>query len=368
MTPLPPAEGGYGFSAHGLERDVGREELVRLFARGDAYREIDRVRTPETPGLVAPEKSALVVDTFARRLRKEARDSATQSVLFAAVAVLLLHEPLSHRDPVAWFVICVFFGIPLVSAVWTAVRARASARSHLADLRGSRRLVQLVVRSRPIGTWSLLAALIGVFLVQLRGRGLMSIPHESFEAAGLVKDRLREEPWRLLTAILLHGHSLHLFMNGMALLGLGRVVEGLAGRSRLLLVFLASAIAGSLASWWLMPSTLPSVGASGGLMGLMGFLTVVTWLHRRTLPRSLWRALLTNVALMALIGVLGAKWIDNAAHGGGLVAGALLGFALARRSSPLPLRAPLAVRLAGFASAAVLAAGIAGVLSLLLRR
>ncbi|RYD37513.1 MAG: rhomboid family intramembrane serine protease, partial [Verrucomicrobiaceae bacterium] len=66
-----------------------------------------------------------------------------------------------------------------------------------------------------------------------------------------------------------------------------------------------------------------SVGASGGLMGWLGFLLVFETLHHRLVPRSARRRLAAAVFLTALIGLIGHRFIDNAAHAGGLVAGML---------------------------------------------
>jgi len=58
-------------------------------------------------------------------------------------------------------------------------------------------------------------------------------------------------------------------------------------------------------------------------MGWLGFLLVFETLHARLVPRSARRRLLAAVFLTALIGLLGHRFIDNAAHAGGLFAGML---------------------------------------------
>jgi membrane associated rhomboid family serine protease len=87
------------------------------------------------------------------------------------------------------------------------------------------------------------------------------------------------------------------------------------------LVFLLAAAVGNEASLWLLDK--PSVGASGGLLGWLGFLLVFESLHSRLVPRSARRRLLAGVFLTALIGLVGYQFIDNAAHAGGLLAGML---------------------------------------------
>jgi membrane associated rhomboid family serine protease len=144
--------------------------------------------------------------------------------------------------------------------------------------------------------------------------------HGSIEKAGLVKDIYRGGDYlRVLTAPMLHGGIVHFVMNGLALLYLGKRVEVFARWPHVPMVFLFSAVAGGEASARFLNAT--SVGASGGLMGWLGFLLVFETLHAKLVPRSSRRRLLGGVAMTALIGLVGYKFIDNAAHFGGLLAG-----------------------------------------------
>lgn len=178
-------------------------------------------------------------------------------------------------------------------------------------------------------------------------------------AAGLVKDRyLDGERWRLFTAPFLHGNIVHLLMNGAAMLYLGKRLEVFARWPHLPLVFLFSACVGGEASVRFIEA--PTVGASGGLMGWLGFLLVFETLHERLVPRRARRRLAAGVAITALIGVIGYRYIDNAAHIGGLLAGMLYA-AMVFPSSASPRRPQSTVtdRIAGGASLAVLVASAA---------
>lgn len=160
-----------------------------------------------------------------------------------------------------------------------------------------------------------------VILVMILCIGVLQMFYEnSVQAAGLVKDRYAAgEWWRLFTAPLLHGGLLHLLMNAAALMYLGRRLEVFARWPHLALVFVFAACVGGEASAWFSDAT--SVGASGGLMGWLGFLLVFETLHSRLVPLSAKRRLLGGVILTGLIGLVGYRFIDNAAHAGGLVAG-----------------------------------------------
>ena len=181
------------------------------------------------------------------------------------------------------------------------------------------------------------------------------------DAAGLVKPKYAQgEWWRLFTAPFLHGNILHLLMNAAALAYLGKRVEVFARWPHLPMVFLFSAAVGGLASAQFIPT--PSVGASGGLMGWLGFLLVFETLHKTLVPRRARRRLMAGVFLTAVIGLIGYRYIDNAAHAGGLLAGMLYAaIVFPASSSPHRPRTTIVDRLAGAAATIFLiaAAGVA---------
>src|SRR5258708_37419798 len=75
-----------------------------------------------------------------------------------------------------------------------------------------------------------------------------------------------------------------------------------------------------------------SAGASGALFGLVGVLFVFGIKFRHELPEGFKRAfgtgMLPIIMINLFIGYLGRGFIDNAAHLGGLVSGAILAFAV----------------------------------------
>lgn len=180
------------------------------------------------------------------------------------------------------------------------------------------------------------------------------LPGDSGQAAGLFKDRYHNgEWWRLFTAPFLHGHPIHFLMNAAALLYLGRRIEVFARWPHVPLVFLFAACMGGEASARFLAA--PSVGASGGLMGWLGFLLVFESLHHRLVPRSSRRRLLAGVALTGLIGLVGYKFIDNAAHIGGLLAGMLYAaIVFPKSTSPMRPRSTITDRIAGVIALTIL--------------
>lgn len=144
------------------------------------------------------------------------------------------------------------------------------------------------------------------------------------------------EPWRLLTAAFLHVGPIHLAWNLAFGMPLCVLVERALGSRRFLLVYLASALAGSAAS---MLGGMPmSAGASGALFGVAGAMLA---LYRRAVGS--WRAFLAsrdirlNAVMLGAFALAGLFLpIDGWAHAGGLAAGAWLGWVASR---PAPRRA-----------------------------
>jgi membrane associated rhomboid family serine protease len=136
------------------------------------------------------------------------------------------------------------------------------------------------------------------------------------------------EYWRLLTVVLVHGSLMHLLFNMYALWTIGPIVEALYGPWRYLAIYGLCAVAGSAASYATSPN--PAVGASGAVFGLFGALLVADHVHKPALTRNARNLTMQIGILIGINLVIGFSipGIDNAAHVGGLIAGAWLGFVL----------------------------------------
>jgi membrane associated rhomboid family serine protease len=203
-------------------------------------------------------------------------------------------------------------------------------------------------------TWGLFGIISLVFIAQvIHDKSILGFG-ESIKNAGLLKPEYRSgEYWRLFTAPMLHGGLIHFVMNGLALLYLGKRLEVFARWPHVPMVFLFSAMVGGEFTARLMDA--PSVGASGGLMGWLGFLLVFETLHGKLVPRSAKRRLIGGVVMTALIGVVGYRFIDNAAHFGGLFAGmAYAAIVFQKSSSVLRPRVNATDRIFGMGSLIVL--------------
>lgn len=139
------------------------------------------------------------------------------------------------------------------------------------------------------------------------------------------------EWWRAITACFLHGSVMHLLMNSISMWVIGRVIEERFGAARMIVVFVVTGAAGFAAStWWKLPNGGPSVGASGAIFGLLGCAVGHALVRRGAAAQEL-RARFVPWMVFSLIMGFASPRIDNAAHLGGLVAGALLGLVLGEK-------------------------------------
>lgn len=144
--------------------------------------------------------------------------------------------------------------------------------------------------------------------------------------AGFYKEAfIYGEYWRVLTGAALHGGLIHLAFNSYALYILGKLIETISNRVHLPVVFLLSAIGGNLMSLAFTPIAPPSIGASGGIIGFLGYLTIYGFYRRKLMSNVLLKNMLFNIVFIAFIGVFVIPNVDNFAHLGGLLTGAIYG-------------------------------------------
>lgn len=141
------------------------------------------------------------------------------------------------------------------------------------------------------------------------------------------------EPWRLLTAIFLHGGILHLAFNTMAMVWFGQLIENIYGSSRMFVLFIGAGVLGNVVSMLWHGRRWFQVGASGAIFGLVGVAAVYAFTHKDALADAL-RSNIIRVVMWAVM-LSFIPGIDNAAHFGGMAAGAGLAWIL-----PDPARTP----------------------------
>ena len=183
----------------------------------------------------------------------------------------------------------------------------------------------------PLYTYIFVGSIAIVFLIQCAtGSALSSAiigDDRSIRLAGFDKQAFlrHREYWRILTGACIHGGIIHFIFNSLSFLSLGRVFEVLSNHAHLSLVFLLSVIGGNVLSLIFFPGV-PSIGASGGIVGLLGYLTVYAFRRRQFVSAGFRKNLLMNIGFMLVVGLALREVVDNFGHIGGLITGAVYGF------------------------------------------
>lgn len=134
-------------------------------------------------------------------------------------------------------------------------------------------------RTVPIVNGALLAACVGVFVLQLLagngGAALVEtfgfVPARLFHPAEVGPGSFSLGAVGLLASMFLHGGFLHLAGNLLFLWIFGDNVEDALGHGRYLLLYLGSGVLAALLQGVIAPSSLvPMVGASGAIAGVLG--------------------------------------------------------------------------------------------------
>jgi|GEM_PF-3224398 len=174
---------------------------------------------------------------------------------------------------------------------------------------------------------------IAIFMAEL-GNGALESP-ESIVAFGAISRETvwgQGEFWRLFSMMFLHGNIEHLVGNMIMLFLVGMALEHAIGTPMTLVVYLGAGFVASMASSLLSPG--PSVGASGAIFGL--WLAVVVFLeryrHRFHLRDNAIKVFLAILAGWNIVQGFSSPMIDNWAHVGGALGGALLAWVVTPRS------------------------------------
>lgn len=146
----------------------------------------------------------------------------------------------------------------------------------------------------------------------------------------LIPARLTQHPSlgalaTLFTHMLLHGNWMHLAINLAMLVAFGSGAERLLGSRRMLIIALASGLAGGLVHTLVYAGAdIPMIGASGAISGLMGAVVLLVSLDRG--PREIFFVSALWVVFNVVAGMIGIPGDDSisiawVAHLGGYAAG-----------------------------------------------
>jgi membrane associated rhomboid family serine protease len=208
-------------------------------------------------------------------------------------------------------------------------------------------------RTFPVVTYALIALNVLFFLVELSG-GDQFIKNWAFIPARFAADPASNAV-TILTSMFMHGSWMHLFGNMLFLWIFGDNVEDRFGHLQFLLFYLLVGLAATIAQFMLAPhSSVPNVGASGAIAGVLGAYILMfpqsrvnVLLGRQIVAMPAILVLGFWIALQLFSGVGTIAYTDESsdaggvaymAHIGGFFAGFLLTFlfrgAIGSRSAP----------------------------------
>jgi membrane associated rhomboid family serine protease len=134
--------------------------------------------------------------------------------------------------------------------------------------------------------------------------------------------------WRLITSAFLHANLIHIGFNMLALWWIGGPVEEYLGRTRYLLLYIVSGLAGAAGALVYTPTT-PVVGASGAIFGILGAMMVIEWQATGRFTGYALTLVVINLAIGFIYNQRGGL-ISIGGHIGGLIGGILATLAFAR--------------------------------------
>jgi rhomboid protease GluP len=168
-------------------------------------------------------------------------------------------------------------------------------------------------------TFLLIATNVLVYAISLRQAGSETIPGELLFRYGAMYNAAldRHEYWRLVAAGFLHANPLHLIGNMLCLALWGGILEKRVGTFYFVIIYFAAVIVGGIVSKLIHAGPYLSVGASGGISGILGALLCLWILAKIDLTAGFF---VTNLGLNIALAFT-VRNVDWQAHVGGFAAG-----------------------------------------------
>ena len=210
-------------------------------------------------------------------------------------------------------------GLELFTKITTEINKTSEAEQKKAD--------DVFKPKKPIVTYILIAINVIVFLLMyILGNGSEDVDTLVKFGANVSYYVKNGEIYRLITSAFIHIGLFHLVVNMYALYLIGSQIESFYGRTKYIIIYLFSAIIGSLLSVLFLGNGI-SAGASGAIFGLFGALLYFGYHYRVYLGTVIKSQIIPLICLNLFLGfTLGG--VDNAAHIGGLIAGYLVSMAV----------------------------------------
>lgn len=328
LDSVPPKSSimDYGYIVNGQTVGCTRDELVESLLK--RRRVISFVWTPDTPQPVRPEQVPFLVGALREIETKSARQWILWGAAIVALAVIIAFVSQSwgqfSRD-----IIFTLGALILAAGNTRYWRSRTYTQEDAVNDASAGRFDDWV-QKKTINGYAI-AVLGSIGLVSI----IASIAVDSNALAGLVKPAVwRGEWWRLFTAPLLQSELAHFVITAAGLVLLSKRIEQTIHRAFVPLLFLVSAVAGSVSSLLFDPLTTPLGSAAGGLMGLVGFIATASFLDRTNYPVRYFQRMIMLMAVFFGVTIFGFEVFDPAAGAGGIVAGGILGWLSVKLNRP----------------------------------
>lgn len=180
----------------------------------------------------------------------------------------------------------------------------------------------IIFKKKPIVlTYGLLGILVLIFIYSIVGNKDALVYNYAVNGFFIRGGQI----YRLLTGTFIHVDPMHLLCNCYSLYIIGTQVENFYGKKKFALIYLISALTGSLLSISMNDGS--SIGASGAIFGLMGAYAYFGYHYRVYFGSVLLKQVVPIIIINLVIGFT-VTGIDNFAHIGGLIGGFLTSMAL----------------------------------------
>jgi len=184
-------------------------------------------------------------------------------------------------------------------------------------------------------TYSIIGLNVFVYLLSsFLSRDMMSMDMQVLVDMGALYGPLtvlKEQWWRLFTAMFLHGGMTHILMNMVSLYIIGRGAEMYFNTKSYLSIYLFSGLFGGVISLYMHPVSV-GIGASGAIFGVFGALAGFFLAHREKIGEHT-KAFMKEFAIIIGINLVigfSIESVDVSAHIGGLFIGFIGGYILSK--------------------------------------
>ena len=196
------------------------------------------------------------------------------------------------------------------------------------NIKESEKREKIMQNKKPIITISLIIINVIVFaLMYLIGNGSLNTQTLINFGANYLPLTKSGEYYRLLTSAFLHIGIIHLALNMYSLFVVGTSIEYFYGKIKYLLIYLYSALIGSLFTVILSSNNTVAAGASGAIFGLLGAMLYFGYHYRGYIGNSIISQIVPVVLINLFFGFI-TPGIGNAAHIGGIIGGYIISMAV----------------------------------------